>query len=171
METPKKRALVIGMARSGVAAARLLYENGYDVTINDMKSEIEGLTEALAGIEYTNALGKAPETLLDGIDLMVLSPVIPIFAPFAKEARARGVEVIGEIELGYRFSDRGAKFVCISGTNGKTTTTALTGALSVRQVHTHMFWATLACLSAHMPCRRAPAIMWLQRRRRSSLKV
>ena len=129
METPKKRALVIGMARSGVAAARLLYENGYDVIINDMKNEIEGLTEALSGIEYTNALGKAPETLLDGIDLMVLSPVIPIFAPFAKEARARGVEVIGEIELGYRFSDRGAKFVCISGTNGKTTTTALMGAL------------------------------------------
>ena len=139
METPKKRALIIGMARSGVAAARLLYENGYDVTINDMKSEIEGLTEALAGIEYTNALGKAPETLLDGIDLMVLSPVIPIFAPFAKEARARGVEVIGEIELGYRFSDRGAKFVCISGTNGKTTTTALTGALfQAAGVHTYV---------------------------------
>ena len=39
MEPPKKRALVIGMARSGVAAARLLYENGYDVTINDMKNE------------------------------------------------------------------------------------------------------------------------------------
>ena len=78
MENRKKRALIVGMARSGIAAARLLYETGYEVTVNDMKSEIDGLTEALAGIEYTSALGKAPETLLDGIDLMVLSPVVPI---------------------------------------------------------------------------------------------
>ena len=127
MENGKKRALIVGMARSGIAAARLLYENGYEVIVNDMKSEIDGLTEALAGIEYTSALGKAPEALLDGVDLMVLSPVVPIFAPFAKEAKARGIEVIGEIELGYRFSNRGTKFVCISGTNGKTTTTALLG--------------------------------------------
>ena len=61
MENGKKRALIVGMARSGIAAARLLYENGYEVIVNDMKSEIDGLTEALAGIEYTSALGKAPE--------------------------------------------------------------------------------------------------------------
>ena len=58
---------------------------------------------------------------------MVISPVIPIFRPFVKEAIARGIEVIGEIELGYRYSNRGARFVCIGGTNGKTTTTTLTG--------------------------------------------
>ncbi|MBQ9832509.1 MAG: UDP-N-acetylmuramoyl-L-alanine--D-glutamate ligase, partial [Clostridia bacterium] len=123
----QKTALIVGMARSGISSAKLLAKNGYRVIINDMKSEIEGLFEALEGIEYINALGKAPETLLDGVDLLVLSPVIPIFAPFAKEAADRGVEVIGEIELGYRFSNRGTSFVCISGTNGKTTTTSLTG--------------------------------------------
>ncbi len=125
----KKTALIVGMAKSGIASARLLYANGWRVIINDMKREIPGLYEALDGIEYTDALGAAPETLLDGVQLMVLSPVIPIFAPFAKEAAAKGIEVIGEIELGWRYCDRDAKFVCVSGTNGKTTTTALTGEL------------------------------------------
>ena len=123
----KKTALVVGMAKSGVASAILLYKKGYTVIINDLKSDIPGLSESLRKIKYVNRLGVAPEALLDGIDLMVISPVIPIFRPFVKEAIARGIEVIGEIELGYRYSNRGAKFVCIGGTNGKTTTTTLTG--------------------------------------------
>lgn len=123
----QKRALVVGMAKSGVASARLLYQMGYEVTVNDMKNEIAGLEAALKGIEYINALGSAPDALIDGKDLVVLSPVIPIFSDFAKKARKNGAEVIGEIELGYRYCNRGSKFVCISGTNGKTTTTALTG--------------------------------------------
>ncbi|HWQ58559.1 MAG TPA: UDP-N-acetylmuramoyl-L-alanine--D-glutamate ligase [Clostridia bacterium] len=129
MKQGRKRAVVIGMARSGISSAKLLARDGYEVVINDMKPHIDGLTEALAGIDYIDALGKDPSEVLDGADLMVLSPVVPIFAPFADAARARGIEVIGEIELGYRYCDRGAKFVCISGTNGKTTTTALTGEL------------------------------------------
>ena len=123
----KKTALVVGMAKSGVSSAILLYKKGYNVIINDLKSDIPGLSESLKKIKYVNRLGVAPEALLDGIDLMVISPVIPIFRPFVKEAIARGIEVIGEIELGYRYSNRGAKFVCIGGTNGKTTTTTLTG--------------------------------------------
>ena len=123
----KKTALVVGMAKSGVASAILLYKKGYNVIINDLKSDIPGLSESLKKIKYVNRLGVAPEALLDGIDLMVISPVIPIFRPFVKEAISRGIEVIGEIELGYRYSNRGAKFVCIGGTNGKTTTTTLTG--------------------------------------------
>lgn len=123
----KKTALVVGMAKSGVASAVLLYKKGYNVIINDLKSDIPGLSESLKKIKYVNRLGVAPEALLDGVDLMVISPVIPIFRPFVKEAISRGIEVIGEIELGYRYSNRGAKFVCIGGTNGKTTTTTLTG--------------------------------------------
>lgn len=129
MEQKKKRAIIVGMARSGIAAAKLLSKDGYEVVINDMKAHIDGLYEALEGIEYTDALGRKPEEVMDGADLMVLSPVVPIFSPFVKKARAAGTEVIGEIELGYRYSNRGTKFVCISGTNGKTTTTALTGEL------------------------------------------
>ena len=123
----KKTALIVGMAKSGISSAKLLYKKGYRIIINDLKDEIDGLEEALSGIQYENRLGVAPEALLDGVDLMVISPVIPIFKPFVKTAIARGVEVIGEIELGWRFCDRGARFVCIGGTNGKTTTTALTG--------------------------------------------
>jgi len=67
----------------------------------DMKPVIPGLEEALSGIEYTDKLGEAPETLLDGVDLMIISPVIPIFAPFVRKAQSRGIEVIGEIELGW----------------------------------------------------------------------
>ena len=123
----QKTALIVGMAKSGVSSAKLLYKAGYRVMINDLKSEIDGLEEALSGIEYENCLGLPPEALIDGVDLMVLSPVIPIFRPFVKQAIAQGVEVIGEIELGWRYCARGARFVCIGGTNGKTTTTALTG--------------------------------------------
>ncbi len=75
----KKTALIVGMAKSGIASAKLLYEDGWRVIINDLKSEIAGLEEALSGIEYENRLGVAPEALLEGVDLMVLSPVIPIF--------------------------------------------------------------------------------------------
>ena len=51
-----KTALIVGMARSGVASAKLLYRNGYKVIVNDMKSMIPGLSEALSGIEYENLL-------------------------------------------------------------------------------------------------------------------
>ncbi len=122
-----KTALIVGMAKSGISSAKLLYKKGYRIIINDLKSEIPGLEEELSGIKYVDRLGVAPEALLDEADLMVISPVIPIFRPFVKSAMKLGVEVIGEIELGWRYSSRGAKFVCIGGTNGKTTTTALTG--------------------------------------------
>ena len=115
----KKTALIVGMAKSGISSAKLLYRNGYNVIINDIKPVIPGLEEALSGIEYTDKLGEAPETLLDGVDLMIISPVIPIFAPFVRKAQSRGIEVIGEIELGYRYCSRGTHFVCIGGTNGK----------------------------------------------------
>ncbi|MDR0841083.1 MAG: UDP-N-acetylmuramoyl-L-alanine--D-glutamate ligase [Christensenellaceae bacterium] len=124
-----KTALICGMAKSGIASARLLAQDGYHVIINDSKAEIPGLKAALNGIDYTDALGVEPATLLTGVDLLVLSPVIPLFAPFAAQAQAMGIEVIGEIELGYRYCNPQTQFVCISGTNGKTTTTALTGEL------------------------------------------
>lgn len=125
----QKKALICGMAKSGVASARLLAKAGYVVTINDTKAEIPGLMDALCGIEYIDALGQDPMELVAGQDLVVLSPVIPIFTPFARRAKELGAEVIGEIELGYRYCAPGTRFVCISGTNGKTTTTALTGEL------------------------------------------
>lgn len=122
----RRTALIVGMAKSGIAAAKLLYKNGYRVIINDQKPEIKGLFDALGGIAYEVQLGADPMDLLD-VDLIVPSPVIPMTKPFLVEARRRGIEVISEIELGYRYSK--ADFVCITGTNGKTTCTALTGEL------------------------------------------
>lgn len=129
MAEERRTALIVGMARSGVASTRLLAQMGWHVVINDQKAAIEGLEEQLSGIVYSNALGQDPQTLLEGVNLLVLSPVVPILKPFVKTAQALGIEVIGEIELGWRHSERRCDFVCVSGTNGKTTTTALTGEL------------------------------------------
>lgn len=122
-----KTALIVGMAKSGIGAAKLLARNGYHVRINDMKAEIPGLAEALCGAAVEYRLGEDPLTLLDGVDLVVPSPIIPMTAPFLVEAKRRGIEIESEIELGYRYAK--ADFVCITGTNGKTTCTALTGEL------------------------------------------
>lgn len=127
MSTSPKRAVVFGMARSGVAAAKLLSSHGYDVTINDKKTEeqlgdaLEGL-KGLPGVRF--ALGRPVDDLLDRADLLVVSPGIPAASAPVQKALAMGVEVIGELELAYRLSK--GEMVCITGTNGKTTTTTLT---------------------------------------------
>ena len=121
----RSKALIVGMAKSGVGAAKLLTSVGWEVVINDKKTEIPGLSESLAGVPVIWRLGEEPQSLFDGVSLIVISPIIPMTVPFVKEAQARGIEVISEIELGYRYSH--AEFVCITGTNGKTTCTALTG--------------------------------------------
>lgn len=123
----QKRALVVGMARSGIWAAKLLISAGYAVRINDLKTEAEfegALDELrLANIEWR--LGEKAEDALTGIDLVVISPGIPIDHAVVKVAREKGIELIGEIELAYRYAK--GKLIAITGTNGKTTTTSLTG--------------------------------------------
>ncbi len=118
------RVLVVGMARSGVSSAKMLDTLGAKVIINDARSDIPEALAAL-GFEPENALGKDPMTLLGGLDAIVLSPGVPVRQPFVDEAIARGIDIMGEIELAYRALR--APIVAITGTNGKTTTTALTG--------------------------------------------
>ena len=123
----KKRAVVFGMARSGVAAAKLLNMHGCDVTVNDKKTleQFEGALDSLQGLENVHfALGMPVDSLLDNCDLLVVSPGIPVAAAPVQKAIAMGIEVIGELELAYRLSK--GNMVCITGTNGKTTTTTLT---------------------------------------------
>ena len=120
-----KTALIVGMAKSGIGAAKLLSRNGWHVIINDMKPEIPGLEDALEGYPCEWRLGEDPLSLIGEADLIVPSPIIPMTVPFLTEARKRGIEIESEIELGYRYAK--ADFVCITGTNGKTTSTALTG--------------------------------------------
>ena len=127
MDLNGKRALVVGLARSGAACARLLCARGAHVTVNDSKpeSELRQYIDQLEGLDIDTRLGQGAMELVEGMDLVVLSPVISINVPFARRAKELGIEVIGEIELAYRFLQ--ADLVAITGTNGKTTTTALTG--------------------------------------------
>lgn len=125
MDVQGKRVLVCGMARSGIAAAALLCRLGARVTINDLKEEsaFDGELDGLSGCLF--ALGQTPDALIDGQDMMVISPGIAWAKPFVQHAIEKGVEVMGELELGARLT-RGT-LAAITGTNGKTTTTTLVG--------------------------------------------
>ena len=129
MDVKNKRVIVLGMARSGVAAAKLLAKRGAVVTISDMKTEesFGGALDELKALGCTFALGEGPQKYLADQDMMILSPGIPVAKPFVQEAIAGGVEVIGELELGARMMRGG--LCAITGTNGKTTTTTLVGEL------------------------------------------
>ena len=123
MELKNKKALVIGMARSGVAAAKLLKTLGAQVILNDCK-QMDNI-EGLPANEYIYKTGISPDSLVGQADLIVISPSVPPNIPALKKAREKGIEVLTEIELGYRVCK--GQTVAISGTNGKTTTTTLTG--------------------------------------------
>ena len=130
MELDGKKVLVIGAGRSGVASARFLAARGALVVLNDRKEFIDWPNEALAlrgeGVVKLLA-GDVPSWLLDQIELVVVSPGVPTKSIPVRYAERAGAEVIGEVELAWRFL-RG-RVVGITGTNGKTTTTALVGEL------------------------------------------
>ena len=127
MDFQGKRVMVVGMAKSGIASAGLLIDQGAMPVLYDAKS-----AEAFEAGSFDAFEGKAqfafaadPGAVMQSCDAMVLSPGVPTALPFIEDAVASGMKVIGEIELGALFTD--AQFVAITGTNGKTTTTALTG--------------------------------------------
>ena len=127
MNFDQKKVLVVGMARSGVAAAQLLRVYGADVTVNDSKSEEElgSQLQPLEGLQLTRKFGCGAMELLEGQDCVVISPGIPDTAPFVVKAKEAGIYVIGELELAAQLS-RGV-LTAVSGTNGKTTTVSLLG--------------------------------------------
>ena len=123
-----KKILIAGLARSGIAAARLAEAHGAIVTVTDTRSE-EELRENLARIssQVKISLGKPSKQDCLGSDLVVLSPGIPPHQDWIEETISAGVTVIGEVELAFMLMD--GKIAGITGTNGKTTTTLLTGAV------------------------------------------
>ena len=125
MEWTDKRVLVVGMARSGVAAAELLLENGAIPLINDTKAaDTFGVElDALKNTKAEFHLGENPVTLIAKADKVIISPGVPVDAPLVTAARKMNVPLIGELELGALFDK--SKMVAITGTNGKTTTTTL----------------------------------------------
>jgi UDP-N-acetylmuramoylalanine--D-glutamate ligase len=130
MQLEGKKVVVVGLALTGVAVAKFCVRRGARVTITDGKPA-EKLVEQmklLDGVPITWELGGHHEKTFTTADLVVMSPGVPTL-PEMLAARTAGVEVIAEIELAYRFLDPGATLIAITGTNGKSTTTALTGKL------------------------------------------
>ena len=129
MDMSQERALVIGTGISGIGAARLLARKGAGVTLYDEKEDIdiEGIRGRLGidGVEIV--AGVLPEAIDRAVTLLVISPGVPVDAPIVNRYRDRGIRIIGEIELAYSCA-RG-RLTGITGTNGKTTTTSLVGAM------------------------------------------
>jgi len=129
MNVAGRKVLVMGAARSGVASAKFLLARGATVALNDAKPVEQWSTEALAlKSEGVGCLsGEVPSWLLDQIELLVISPGVPTKAIPIRYAERAGAEVIGEVELASRYLK--GRIVGITGSNGKTTTTQLTGDL------------------------------------------
>jgi UDP-N-acetylmuramoylalanine--D-glutamate ligase len=129
-----RRVTVFGLAKSGVAAARLLRAAGADVVGTDAKPvaalgpEVAALAEI--GVRLVTGPGDPMGAFADA-ELVVVSPGVPSDAHPLTAVRARQVPIIGELELGWRATE--ADTIAITGTNGKTTTTALTGSILAQQ--------------------------------------
>ena len=125
----QKRILIVGAARSGVAAARAARRviPGAFVTVADRDPQPAGAAEAEALLQEGIAveLGSEDNTLLDGCNLVIKSPGVPSEISLLGEARQRGIPVIGEVEFAWRHLEN--LIVGVTGTNGKTTTTELIG--------------------------------------------
>ena len=129
MKLSGKKVLIIGAARSGIAAAKFLLDQGATVALNDRKPLAQWPAEALALKESGVGLlpGDPPGWLLDQIELVVVSPGVPANIIPIRYAERAGAEVIGEVELAARYLK--GHIVAITGSNGKTTTTSLIGEL------------------------------------------
>lgn len=122
-----KRVTVLGLARSGEAAAGLLSRLGAHVLVSDLKGE-EQLKDAISRLARTYPqirfyLGGHPNEVIDSADLVVISPGVPGDIPILKYAREKDIPVIGEVELAYRVCQ--APIIAITGTKGKSTTSTL----------------------------------------------
>ena len=128
MEFTEKKVLVFGTGISGVAAANLLENAGAEVVLFDGNEKLdkahvlENFTEGKTPELYVGVL---PEEVEKELDLVVLSPGVPVDLPLALRLKEAGLPIWGEIELAYRCKK--GDVLAITGTNGKTTTTALLG--------------------------------------------
>jgi len=129
MQIKNKNILVVGLAKTGVACARFLVSKGARVTVTDMRGEAD-LTAQLAELaefDIVRELERHDAATFIASDLIVVSPGVPMELPQLVAAQQAGVEIISEIELAGRFID--VPIAAITGTNGKTTTTSILGAI------------------------------------------
>lgn len=128
MNIEGKKFLVVGTGISGIAATELLVKKNLEVLLYDgnealEEQEIREKSPLLKEVEIV--LGTLPETKINSCDIAVLSPGVPTDIPVVLQMREAGLQIWGEIELAYHFEK--GKVLAITGTNGKTTTTALLG--------------------------------------------
>lgn len=121
------KVLIVGLERSGTAAAKLLTSKGAEVTAIDAKQEIEIRTDLkpLRSLGIKVLTGDNSLKRLNGMELLVISPGVPLEHPLVREASVRGIPATGELEIAYRFWNK--PVIAVTGTNGKSTTTALIG--------------------------------------------
>ena len=122
-----KNVLVVGLGRSGIAATQTMLDIGARVTIQDMKKETAfdpNLVSYMKGRGVSCYFDSIPHDM-GAFDMIILSPGVNPELPFIAEGRTKGAEITGELEIAYRVSK--GRFVAITGTNGKTTTTTLVG--------------------------------------------
>ncbi len=122
-----KRALVVGLGASGKAAARLLLDRGVAVLAVDDKPAAGLDLGALAGAPGLELGGAVPAAVPEGVDGVVVSPGVPLALPLFADARAKGLPVLAEVELAFPLL--AGDVVALTGSNGKSTTTALAGAM------------------------------------------
>ncbi|MDD2540420.1 MAG: UDP-N-acetylmuramoyl-L-alanine--D-glutamate ligase [Desulfuromonadaceae bacterium] len=129
MQLKGKNTLVVGLAKTGVACARILASKGARVTVTDMRSETDlaGPLTELSGYTIARELGHHDVATFLASDLIVVSPGVPMDLPQLIAAQHAGREIMSEIELAARFIN--VPLAAITGTNGKTTTTTLLGAI------------------------------------------
>ncbi len=129
MDLANKKVLVIGAARSGIAAAKIAKNFGAFVILSDAKQEedINFDFAELRGLGVELRFGKQTEELLSGVDLIIVSPAVPIKIPLLKAAKAKNIPIISEVEFAYNLAK--SPICAVTGTNGKTTTVTLLGLL------------------------------------------
>lgn len=122
---PYEHVLVLGLAKSGTAAAKTLLRNGKKVRVNDKQlTDQSTIVQELIGLGAEIVLGSHPLSVLDDIEIIVKNPGIPYDNPILVEAQKRQIPIVTEIELAYQLVP--GILIGITGSNGKTTTTTIT---------------------------------------------
>ena len=123
------RTVIVGLGRTGVSAARHLAARGHRLVVTDTRASPPGLAELRRLVpDAATALGGFDPAWLEGADQIVVSPGVPLADPFLQRAAARGLDLVGDIELFAR--EAGGRVIGITGTNGKSTVTTLVGEMA-----------------------------------------